>query len=143
MPAQVEMLFDLTGRFAAGMEREAEALVHATAQQIAELAIQKILEGPKTGAVYTSGPPPVPHQASAPGESPANWQGELAGSIHAVPLGPREALVEVGSDHALPLEFGRADGTIAPRPFVQPAVDEATPAFEAALIGLAERAAQG
>lgn len=143
MPADVQVVFDLTAPIIRGMEREVEAVVHTTAALIADVAVHKILDGPKSGTIYTSGPPPLPHQASAPGESPANWEGQLAGSVHAVPTGPREAEVRVGTEYALALELGRADGSIAPRPFLQPSVDEVRPLFEENVATLMEKAAAG
>ena len=88
-------------------------------------ARKKILNGPKTGIVYERGK--VSHTASAPGEAPANDTGNLARAVNVVAAEPSLraiAKVEVDTPYALALEFGRLDGSIEPRPFLQPAADE-------------------
>ena len=70
----------------------------------------------RTGADY------IWHQASAPGQPPAVDYGRLVNSV-TVEVRPDHVLV--GSSMAkvpLALEFGRLDGTIAPRPAWRPAL---------------------
>lgn len=93
-------------------------------QLVADEAARRIIDGPKTGAVRPSKwRKGAKHQASAPGESPASDSGRLAQSITWV--GQEAALqVDIGTatPYAAPLELGTEDGTIAPRPFLGPAL---------------------
>jgi len=88
---------------------------------------REILSGPKTGVVYTSGPQPLPHQASAPGEAPANWTGVLAATCHVETAGNGRVQGAVAGGVAAPyaaaLEFGSSFGNrvTEPRPFMEPA----------------------
>lgn len=103
--------------------------------------ISRILKGPKTGHTYhrkgrgtrskskgtgrRGGGGGVDHQASAPGEAPANDSGNLARSINVV--AGREgkistAIIEIRTEYALPLEYGTKD--IEPRPFAYPALND-------------------
>lgn len=80
---------------------------------------------PKSGAVYPRGG--KSHTASAPGEAPARDTGHLGQSTTFKLINVQEASsssvaeVVVSAEYALALEFGREDGSIAPRPFVRPA----------------------
>jgi HK97 gp10 family phage protein len=101
-----------------------------------------IIKGPKTGRIYERGKTKKGkrkfHQASAPGEPPANDTGFLVSHIFAEPV--REGLV--GASKAIPgaskniaarivarapyavhLEFGTRK--MEPRPFIRPAGDKA------------------
>ena len=72
-----------------------------------------IIDGPKTGRVYGG------HQASAPGEAPANETGELVKSGRVVDRGETGRFVrtnvEWNAEHAAYMQFGTSK--IAPRPF--------------------------
>jgi len=77
-------------------------------------AQQSILSGTRTGRMYGT------HQASAPGEPPANWTGELVASGGT--RYDRSRLVgEVifSAPYALALEFGTEK--MEPRPYLRPA----------------------
>lgn len=150
MPAQAELIIDRANAILALLEVEIAAANMATAEAIGEGAKRKILEGPHTGTLYTGdvafrtikgrvvplpGPDtsrPYPHQASAPGEPPANWTGVLAGAIktEAGP-GPGDATVLVDDSEAPYaarfLENGSPGGFIQPRPFFHPSVEEHRP----------------
>ena len=137
----------IAGRMAIG-SREA---VQEGTELVAGTAREKVRSGQKSGRVYTSGPPPLPHQASAPGESPANWTGELLETI-AESIGVGEDLmglaegsldgpmgeVNVGAPHGLILEFGSRN--MAARPFFIQSVEESAPAFERRLTAAANEA---
>ena len=107
---------------------ESGALVQAEAQRL-------IMDPPKSGRVYTpefwtdsagrvrAGRPRVPHQASAPGEAPANDTGNLASSIilETGDLPTGKITIEARAKYATYLEFGTA--RMAARPFLRRALD--------------------
>lgn len=76
-----------------------------------------ILNTPKTGRMYGD------HQASAPGEAPANWTGHLLNSFK-VTQHTTGSVVSVRvtntAEYAPHLEFGTIK--MAPRPFLRPAL---------------------
>ena len=80
---------------------------------------------PKSGREYERGS--KTHTASAPGEAPARDTGHLGQTTTFNLINVSEASnasvaeVVVSAEYALALEFGREDGSIAPRPFVRPA----------------------
>lgn len=82
---------------------------------VAKSAKKSIARGQKTGVVYGN------HQASAPGEAPAQDTGELARGIQVQKRGDHVLIVST-APYSAALEFGTE--TIAPRPFMQPAVEE-------------------
>lgn len=107
--------------------------------------VQKIMEPPKTGRIYRRNG--VDHQASAPGESPANDTGNLVKSMREV--FDHENLtgtVVVGTDYAKRLEYGftgvDAAGRMvdqAPRPYVRPTLAEKANEVRDAIIQHAAR----
>lgn len=125
----------------------AAALIGVTraGNKVHERAVQRIMQGPKTGRTYTRRG--VKHKASAPGESPASDRGGLAGAgtVDAMPgvIGVRVVFRKI---YARPLELGSAykiggsggaEGqhtdpaqremgtqTLEPRPFLRPALEE-------------------
>ena len=80
-----------------------------------------ILDGPKTGRIYVKGS--VVHQASAPGEAPANETGRLLASLH-FEITPSGTVLRVlaGTDYAAYLEFGTSK--MEARPFLRRAINE-------------------
>lgn len=89
---------------------------------VQKAARQAILRGPKSGNVYARGK--KDHIASAPGEAPANDTGNLQRSITVVAAQPgtvATAQVNVSAEYGQHLEFGTIN--MAPRPFLQPALD--------------------
>jgi hypothetical protein len=139
-------------------------VVLQTAASVQAHAQVAITSGPKTGRVYQRGEHQVEfstkgggaasftanrgkaareHQASAPGEAPANEMGNLAGSISHRMTGAMAAEVSVGAEQGPALEFGREDGSIEKRPFLAPAVAAATEDFGAAIAAELRRAAEG
>ena len=97
--------------------RAANALINAK---------NEVLRGQGSGRRYGR------HQASAPGEPPANWSGHLRDSSF-TPLTNDAHLPGIMSDawYADWLENGTPGGQMAPRPFRQPIIDKAQAEVEA------------
>jgi HK97 gp10 family phage protein len=90
---------------------------------IRNAAVKKIMNGPKTGIVYTDGN--ISHRASAPGQAPANDLGNLQSSINIVAATPArrcEAQVLARAPYAQWLEFGTTK--MNARPFLAPSAAE-------------------
>lgn len=116
----------------AALRKRAAALVFQTAKA-AENAAKIAMTGQKSGKLYKRGKKKT-HQASAPGEAPAVDTGTLRRSILTQRDGDLRAVVSVGAEYAVWLEFGTR--RMAPRPFLGPAFEQVKPAFEAGLRGL-------
>lgn len=119
---------------AAAVVKHARKAVIAAAFDLEAEAKLAIQTGPKTGKVYkrAGAKGTIEHQASAPGEAPANEFGVLAGSIQTHPDADPTALearVLVFAQYGAALELGREDGSIAPRPFLRPAADKVEKGF--------------
>jgi len=103
----------------------AKQLVGIAAGLIRETAVDSILQGPKTGIIYSRGTS-APHQASAAGEAPANDTSYLSKRIFinmdADGLG---ADVESLAEYSSFLEFGTTK--MAARPFMHPAAEANRP----------------
>jgi len=113
--------------------RYAEMAVRDTAERLRTDAISSIQSSAKSGIVYERGPDSnlsATHQASAPGEAPANDTGNLVGSIRADHIG-LVSDVTAAAEYAEWLEFGTMleSGAVRmlPRPFMTPARDKAVP----------------
>lgn len=89
---------------------------------------KRITSGQKSGNVYSRGN--VNHTASAPGQSPANDTGKLAGSIKYKKIADNEHEVKISAEYALVLEVGGSK--LLPRPFIMPTVLNARRKLEAA-----------
>lgn len=94
---------------------EAATIVSAEAQR-------SIMDGPKSGIVYKKYRPRRDHQASAPGESPANDLGDLVGGIliERAEIATGRIRVASTAGHSKVLELGGR--FIAPRPFLRRAL---------------------
>lgn len=103
-----------------------------------ETAAKRLLSLPGTGRVYTTGfftdaegrvrpvGRRVPHQASAPGEPPAVDTGLLRASVrHELATEGDELAAYVGSDLKISTWLETGTRKMAPRPFLQPALDAA------------------
>lgn len=105
----------------------ASRVVVRRTEAVLTTAVQSILKGPKTGRVYTRRG--IEHQASAPGEAPANDTGRLAQSgktfYHSDNLIGR---VVFTTDYAEFLELGTQN--MEPRPYLRPALDKHTHGIE-------------
>lgn len=107
------------------------AVVGAT-EAILSRGTALIMEPPKTGRIYKRGG--RAHQASAPGQAPANDYGFLAASAIAVYPQQGDLFQVVGfanwtREYASFLELGTA--RMAARPFARVALDEIAPTFVA------------
>ncbi len=103
----------------------AKQLVGIAAGLVRETAVTSILQGAKTGIIYTRGTSP-PHQASAAGEPPANDSGYLAQNIFISMDGDGlGADVESRAEYSEFLEFGTTK--MAARPFMHPAAESNRP----------------
>lgn len=99
--------------------RELLGALKLSGERVRGEAIKSILAGGKTGTVYKRGN--VLHQASAPGEAPAQDTGRLASSI-TTSVDGTSVIVTAGNGtvkYARMLEFGTS--RIAARPFMMPA----------------------
>lgn len=116
------------------LKAPAEAAV-LNAALIYESAVKRKLTGPRSGRLYGS------HQASAPGEPPALWSGELRRSIsHTMPIWDNDGRVfaNVGTRlvYAAILEWGGYAGNgarILPRPYMESTFIEQRSRLERAL----------
>jgi len=135
------------------LEAEVGKAVTGTALELQGDVKKRIQRGPKTGAVYDTifrtingrvvpmGPRPGgPHQASAPGESPASDTGRLTGSIFFDTQGPLTATVGSRLVYALWLEYGTS--RMAARPYFRPAVEAMRAKFVKRLEAAVRRATQ-
>lgn len=135
--ATVEVVFDRSDSVLAAIRWAAARAVTQTAAGVQVRAQRKIADPPKTGRVYHSKTKPSPHQASAPGQPPADWTGALHNAVETgLPVqtaAGTEAIVRVNKAEAPYgakfLEFGSPSGKIAPRPFFYNSVSEEAPEF--------------
>lgn len=95
------------------------------AEKLKKYIQENIETGPKTGRIYRRYRPFRIHQASDPGQSPANDLGNLAASFVAQKVKINQysyrGLVSSTSPYALRLEKG--GGNIRPRPYILPAIE--------------------
>lgn len=97
-------------------------------------AVEKILSGNKTGRIYRRRG--VLHQASAPGEPPANDTGRLVQSARTeLDKDAISGAAIFSTAYAAALEFGRDDGSIEPRPYARPALEEERAGIEEGIAG--------
>lgn len=119
----LESLGRATKRVQESVEKELSAGLFAAAKKIEADAKKSIMNGQKSGRIYTRGS--VTHRASAPGEAPASDTGRLVNSINGdVVKGALESIVKAGGGivkYARMLEFGTAK--MRPRPFLFPAAE--------------------
>lgn len=98
-------------------------------------AIRNKLNQAGTGRWYRSRTGTGMHQASAPGEPPAPDTHRMRRSARVKDLGiGRGVLVSVTSPGAATLEFGDRAGTLLPRPYMRPSVDESKERMAAVLV---------
>ena len=91
---------------------KAENLVSESSTYMAEEMKKSISSGAKSGRKYGN------HTSSAPGQSPANWTGELLRSIK-VQRDKNKSFVYITAKYAEFLEFGTSK--MRARPFIMPA----------------------
>lgn len=105
----------------------ANELTFQSSNRVAQYMRDSILQGPKTGRIYRLNNPTRVHQASAPGEAPANDLGGLHDSIYVKyrRLNQYAYSADIGASapYADQLEWGYPPNNVLPRPFLRPAVD--------------------
>jgi len=111
-------------------------VLEKAAHDVEARAKVSILSGAKTGRIYGI------HQASAPGEAPANEIGNLAAGIAVAPgPAPLSRIIASNAEYSERLEMGSPEGTIAPRPFLGPALESVRQPFVRAVQQVVERGA--
>lgn len=123
-------------RGARGMERLlAQSLRGETVYAAAETlrtSIVETLSQPGRGAPVVRYNPKRIERPSLPGDPPAVGKGKLAGSV-VVDRAPDGASVGPTADYAGDLEFGSADGSVLPRPFMHRSLEAARPRMDEAV----------
>ena len=94
---------------------DADKVINDSADSLAKEMKRRIKTGAKSGKQYGN------HTASAPGQSPANWTGELVNSISAINEGKTSRVV-VNAKYAEFLELGTSK--MRPRPFILPSIQK-------------------
>ena len=113
-----EFLRRLNKRAVKNPEKNAKKLITEATLLVRNSAVSSILRDPKTGRIYGN------HIASAPGEAPASDEGYLAQNITFDvddSSGEIVGYVTSSAPYSAALEFGTRN--IAPRPFMQPALE--------------------
>ena len=111
---EIKTDFDLTTEKAKKGVSDGLMAIALMAQGIAQ---KSILKGPKSGRVYKRGK--KFHQASAPGEAPANDLGFLAANINAQMTEELTASLISSAPYSIHLEYGSR--RMSARPFLRPA----------------------
>lgn len=132
MKSKIMVTFDKFPAIAAKVPAAAGDIVQKAAEDI-EAHAKAAMQGPKSGRMYGD------HQASAKGEAPAIEYGALANSIQTIPVSQTEAIVAVGAEYGVILEFGGVH--VSERPFMVPAAEAIRPGFVAAMEKLGEKLA--
>lgn len=104
-------------------------------KDLIKTARKSIIDPPKSGRVYLVRlrGRAVRHQASAPGQPPANLSGALKDTITTRLHGVSQLRFEAGSasvPYAAPLELGNKKGTLKPRPYLIAAIEKNDKNFE-------------
>jgi HK97 gp10 family phage protein len=94
---------------------DADKVINDSADSLAKEMKRRIKTGAKSGKQYGN------HTASAPGQSPANWTGDLVNSILAINEGKKSRVV-VNAKYAEFLELGTSK--MRPRPFILPSIQK-------------------
>jgi hypothetical protein len=118
-PNTNQVLIDVT-KLQGTTERGLRLALHEIGEEVVRETARLIKSGPKTGKVYTFRG--RPHQASAPGQAPANRSGRLADSGNYKVKNHQEMIVGETAEYAGFLENGTR-GRMAPRPHLIRAVN--------------------
>lgn len=103
--------------------------------EIEREVVRLIKSPPKTGRIYAIGGGRL-HQASAPGEAPADLTGELAEGVGFSVSSPTQIIIGDRAPHGRWLE-GNVPNRIAPRPHLKPgAISKAREVEQAILRGV-------
>ena len=112
---------DLSAAVRAAIARAAKDGALKGAEKVVEKAQKRITEGTKSGNTYTKNG--KTWQASAPGESPANVEGDLAeGNVARSEGDHAEAVSTDWKAHTM--EFGTPRGKVKARPYMGKAAEE-------------------
>jgi len=114
-----QVLIDVT-KLEGTTKRGLRLALHEIGSDVVRETARLIKAGPKTGKVYTF--KGRPHQASAPGEAPANRTGQLANSGNYKVKNHQEMTVGETAEYAGFLENG-TKGRMAPRPHLIKAIN--------------------
>jgi HK97 gp10 family phage protein len=93
----------------------ADKVASDSANSLANEMKKRIKTGAKSGKTYGN------HTSSAPGQSPANWTGELVNSISAINEGKKSKVI-VNANYAEFLELGTSK--MRARPFILPSIQK-------------------
>lgn len=93
----------------------ADKVASDSANSLAKEMKKRITTGAKSGKTYGN------HTSSAPGQSPANWTGELVNSISAINEGKKSKVI-VNANYAEFLELGTSK--MRARPFILPSIQK-------------------
>ena len=95
--------------------KDADKVIVDSANSLAKEMKKRIKTGAKSGKTYGN------HTSSAPGQSPANWTGELVNSISDISEGKNSKVI-VNANYAEFLELGTSK--MRPRPFILPSIQK-------------------
>jgi HK97 gp10 family phage protein len=95
--------------------KDADKVIVDSANSLAKEMKKRIKTGAKSGKTYGN------HTSSAPGQSPANWTGELVNSISAISEGKNSKVI-VNANYAEFLELGTSK--MRARPFILPSIQK-------------------
>ena len=102
---------------------DARRIVGQATDLVRNDVLRSLQSGSKRGITYIKSSPSRVHVASAPGEAPATDTGFLASNVYKeVENKGLTGIVESRAPYSSDLEFGTTK--IAPRPFMQPALEE-------------------
>ena len=99
----------------AALFKNADKVASDSANSLAKEMKKRITTGAKSGETYGN------HTSSAPGQSPANWTGELVNSISAINEGKNSKVI-VNANYAEFLELGTSK--MRARPFILPSIQK-------------------
>lgn len=134
MSIKIVMTYNNLPQIAKKMPGEVSAVLRKIGKDV-EADAKARLEGSRHGRIYKVSKTGKTHQASAPGEAPANDIGNLQNSIKMKVESPTRVIVYVGAKYGMSLEYGNKRGMLA-RPFMRPAVEKIRPSFIAAMKAL-------
>ena len=124
---QLTIVVDNSNHIADSLEEQASQVVTKTVYDL-EAVVKNSISQPGRGRVYGG------HVASAPGDPPATWIGDLLNGIKAEMVDPLHGYVESTAEHGPHLEYGTVN--MAARPYMTPAVMQVEPPFHQALRSL-------
>lgn len=123
-------------------KKECRKATRYSLEAVRRVALHKIQNEPKTGAVYVrkKGKNSATHQASAAGQAPATDHGDLVRSIKIVMNSPYFGWVGSRIQYAYWLEYGTSK--MDKRPFLTPALEISMPFIVERFTVALERAAE-